>query len=205
MTPRLTPRPGARRVAPGPIPGASAGPRGRAALGSFLCAALVPLLFAATPAVVLAQASTEKASPTGDGALGTKPSALPLEPARTIEFTVDEGSWISVDVSPDGETIVFDLLGHLYTVPITGGVATRLTDGTSYNVQPRYSPDGERIAFVSDRSGGQNVWILTVATGELKQLTHGNDHLYTSPEWAPDGRYIVVSRATGPLGGAAKL
>ena len=90
---------------------------------------------------------------------------LPLEPARWARFTTNEGTWISLDVSPDGQTIVFDLLGDLYTMPVTGGAATRLTSGMGHDMQPRFSPDGERIAFVSDRSGDNNVWLLPAGGG----------------------------------------
>src|SRR5688572_15366174 len=90
-----------------------------------------------------------------------KNPGLPLTPGRTLNFTATQGSWMSLDVSPDGKTIVFDLLGDLYTLPVTGGKATRLTSGLAYDVQPRYSPDGKRIVFVSDRSGADNLWIVS--------------------------------------------
>src|ERR1044071_7677540 len=73
-------------------------------------------------------------------------------PAVPLKLTVDEGTWISLDVSPDGRTIVFDLLGDLYTLPIAGGTATRITSGPAWDVTPRFSPDGSRIVFASDRS-----------------------------------------------------
>ncbi len=129
---------------------------------------------------------------------------LPLKPGRDIRFTTTKGSWISLDVSPDGQTIVFDLLGDLYTVPITGGKATRLTSGMAQDVQPRFSPDGKRVAFVSDRSGGDNIWIMSLDGRDTVQLTKGNNSLYVSPAWTPDGKYIVASKSSG-LGGAAKL
>ncbi|MFN2564400.1 MAG: amidohydrolase family protein [Gemmatimonadaceae bacterium] len=129
---------------------------------------------------------------------------LPLAAARTASFTTSKGSWISLDVSPDGRTIVFDLLGDLYTMPIAGGRATRLTSGMAYDVQPRFSPDGKRVVFVSDRSGGDNLWIMSLDGKDTTQVTKGNNNLYVSPEWTPDGKYIVASRSGG-LGGAAKL
>ena len=123
---------------------------------------------------------------------------LPLEPARWARFTTERGTWMSLDVSPDGQTIVFDLLGDLYTIPIAGGTATRLTHGLPHDMQPRFSPDGSEIVFVSDRSGDDNVWILPLG-GEPRALTTGWDATYLSPIWEPGGKYIVVSKA-GPMG-----
>ncbi len=135
-------------------------------------------------------------------------TGLPLEPARWARFTTSQGTWISLDVSPDARTIVFDLLGDLYTIPITGGTATRLTQGLAHDMQPRFSPDGKRIVFVSDRSGDDNVWLLTLETGAARPLTEstglGFIDGYLSPEWTPDGNYVVVSRAV-PLQGLEKL
>ena len=134
-----------------------------------------------------------------------KKKDLPLEPGRTVAFTASRGTWINVDVSPDGRTIAFDLLGDLYMLPIEGGTATRLTSGIAFDGQPRFSPDGRRLAFVSDRSGGDNVWVLSLDGRDTTQITKGNNDIYVSPEWSPDGKYIIASKATGPLGGTAKL
>src|SRR3546814_1563469 len=71
---------------------------------------------------------------------------------RKDQLSVDEGSWMNVDVAPDGRTIAFDLLGDIYTMPIEGGTPTRIAEGLAYEHQPRFSADGQRIAFVSDRS-----------------------------------------------------
>ncbi|MDG2283252.1 MAG: hypothetical protein P8L45_09035, partial [Longimicrobiales bacterium] len=120
---------------------------------------------------------------------------LPLEPGRTFSYEATQGTWISLDVSPDGSTIVFDLLGDLYTVPIGGGSATRLTSGMAYDVQPRYSPDGASLAFVSDRSGREQVWTLDLASGDTTQLTSGRGSDVLSPEWTPDGDYLVVPKS----------
>ena len=122
---------------------------------------------------------------------------LPLEPERSMDVTTDEATWLSLDVSPDGETVVFDLLGDLYTMPIEGGEATRITDGMPFDSQPRFSPEGNRIVFVSDRSGGENIWIYDREEEELDQLTRGGSNQYQSPEWTPDGDYIVTSRGSG--------
>ena len=78
---------------------------------------------------------------------------LILDRAETITFDTDEGTWMSLDVSPDGRTIAFDLLGDIYTLPITGGAATRVVGGMSFESQPRFSPDGRHLAFLSDRTG----------------------------------------------------
>jgi len=130
---------------------------------------------------------------------------LPLDPDRFLEYTATEGSWISLDVSPDGETIVFELLGDLYTLPIGGGRAERLTEGMGFDSQPRFSPDGERVVFVSDRSGASNVWIVRTDRSDTTQLTRGKKALYHSPEWTPDGDYVVVSKKADGFGDPGKL
>ncbi|WP_419941102.1 amidohydrolase family protein [Candidatus Palauibacter sp.] len=157
--------------------------------------ATVPLLLMPLAALPVQGQEEEKKDPD---------RGLPLEPARWARFTTSEGTWISLDVSPDGETIVFDLLGDLYRMPITGGEATRLTSGLPHDIQPRFSPDGTRIVYVSDRSGDDNVWLIDAAGGEPTQLSKGIGSTFLSPEWMPDGKYIVVSRAR-PFSGLEKL
>jgi len=122
---------------------------------------------------------------------------LPLVPERLLRMTVTEGTWMSVDVSPDGGTVVFDLLGSIWTVPITGGKATPLTQGMAFDAQPRFSPDGSRVVFTSDRSGGENVWMMSMDRADTVQLTRGNNNAYQSPTFSPDGRYVVVTREAG--------
>jgi len=134
-----------------------------------------------------------------------KLDSLPLKMTRNISFDASEGTWISLDVSPDGKTIVFELLGDLYTMPITGGTATRITSGPGFDSQPRWSPDGKRLLFLSDRSGAENVWLCDPDGKNSKALTKGTNNLYASPEWTPDGNYIVVSRTSGVLGSVYEL
>ena len=111
-------------------------------------------------AVLLAVASRNAAGQRGAAAAPRDPmqEGLPLKPTRTLTFTTRQGHWMSVDVSPDGRTLVFDLLGDIYTMPITGGKATALTRGMGFDAQPRFSPDGKKIVYVSDRDGGYNLF-----------------------------------------------
>ena len=132
---------------------------------------------------------------------GSDAPDLPLEAARTLSLDTDEGTWISVDVSPDGGTVVFDLLGDLYTVPLAGGDATALTEGMAYDAQPRYSPDGSQVVFVSDRDGAENLWRIDVETKATRQVTDTSVHNYESPDWLPDGDYVVAAVGAGALAG----
>lgn len=121
-------------------------------------------------------------------------NAPPGMATREVKLDVAEGSWMNVDVSPDGKTIAFDLLGDIYTMPITGGTPTRIASGLAYEQQPRFSPDGKRIAFVSDRGGGDNVWLMNLDGGDKRQLTKEDFRLLNQPSWSPDGRFIVAKK-----------
>ncbi len=117
-------------------------------------------------------------------------------PGEKIEVAidVDEGTWMSLDVSPDGKTIAFDLLGDIYTMPATGGEATNISSGMSWDIQPRFSPDGERIAFTSDRSGGDNIWTMKADGSDAEQVTDEKFRLLNNPTWSPDGRFIAAKK-----------
>jgi Tol biopolymer transport system component len=149
---------------------------------------LVAVAIGVLSAPAAAQAPAARADTTDQG--------LPLQPARWARFSATKGTWISLDVSPDGQSIAFDLLGDLYLLPIAGGTASRLTHGIAHDMQPRFSPDGKQIVFVSDRSGDDNVWLVPPAGGEPRALTTGKDVTYLSPEWTPDGNYVVVAKST---------
>jgi Tol biopolymer transport system component len=129
-------------------------------------------------------------------AAATKAKSLPLIATRTLDFTTDEGTWISLDLAPDGQTLVFELLGDLYTLPITGGEATRITEGQAYDMQPRFSADGTRLVFVSDRNGSENLWIAHADGTDARPLTTGERENYVSPVWAPDGTYVMATKGT---------
>lgn len=129
---------------------------------------------------------------------------LPLDADRSISLQTNEGSWMSLDVHPDGDKIIFDFMGDLYELPISGGEAERLTRGMAFDSQPKYHPDGDKVAFISDRSGGENIWFLDLESGETTQRTRGNNFRRQSPEWTPDGQYIIGARA-GLRSGVHKL
>jgi Tol biopolymer transport system component/imidazolonepropionase-like amidohydrolase len=119
---------------------------------------------------------------------------LPLEAGRKIKIKSTEGSWMSVDVSPDGKTIVFDLLGDLYLLPFAGGKAKPFLKEMSFESHPKFSPDGKHILFISDRSGGENVWRFSLDKKDSLQITKGNNDTFQSAEWTPDGNYVVASK-----------
>src|SRR5215831_9069847 len=96
---------------------------------------------------------------------------LSLKSDRKIEFTTDEGTWLSLDVSPDGKTVVFELLGDIYTLPIEGGKAKLVDGGMAFDSQPKFSPDGKWIAFLSDREGSDNIWIIHPDGTGAKQVS----------------------------------
>ena len=125
---------------------------------------------------------------------------LPLKSDRKINFTTDEGTWLSLDVSPDGKTIVFELLGDLYTLPIDGGQAKLISGGMAFDSQPKFSPDGQWIAFISDREGSENIWIIHPDGTGVKQVSKNANDDFISPAWTPDGKYIVTSKTPFGIG-----
>lgn len=126
-------------------------------------------------------------------------------PGRKQPIDCDTGTWMNLDVSPDGETIVFDLLGDLYLMPITGADGTEatgkqypknLTGTVAWEMQPRFSPDGRQIAMTSDRMGsnkkaGDNLWIINADGTNPTQVTAEPFRLLCNPVWSPDGQYLV--------------
>jgi imidazolonepropionase-like amidohydrolase/Tol biopolymer transport system component len=118
----------------------------------------------------------------------------PYGPADSVSFTVSTGTWMNLDISPDGKEIVFDLLGDIYLLPITGGKAKLLSGGLAYEVQPRFSPDGSRISFTSDAGGGDNIWTMNRDGSDKKQVTKENFRLLNNAVWTPDGEYLIARK-----------
>jgi Tol biopolymer transport system component len=120
---------------------------------------------------------------------------LPLVPARHLQFEESEGTWVSLDVSPDGKTIVFELLGDLYRMNIHGGEASCIVCGLPFDSQPAFSPDGSMIAFVSDRSGNENLWVAQGDGSMPRQISTLDDNsVFISPAWSADGKSVYISR-----------
>lgn len=119
----------------------------------------------------------------------------PGQPATThIDYAVSEGTWISLDVSPDGNQIVFELVGDVYTVPMAGGEARRLASGRAFQSQPRFSPDGNQVVFISDESGSENIWIMDASGAHPRQITKLTHPFLMTPEWSADGKRIYVTQ-----------
>ena len=127
--------------------------------------ALSPLVAQAADA----PAKTDKAAPKWDV------SAPPGAPMRQVRIDVDEGTWMDLDVSPDGRTIAFNLLGDIYVMPVGGGAPKRIAEGLAWEVQPRFSPDGQWLA-----SGGYDntIKLWRAADGSLlRTITAGAGNL----------------------------
>lgn len=113
---------------------------------------------------------------------------------KEVSFTVTEGTWMNLDVSPDGKTIVFDLLGDIYSIPVTGGTAKPLQTGHSWSSQPRFSPDGKQICYTSDAGGGDNIWKMKADGTDQKQITTENYRLCNNAVWSADGEYVIAKK-----------
>ncbi|MGB3738883.1 MAG: amidohydrolase family protein [Pontixanthobacter sp.] len=121
-------------------------------------------------------------------------TAPPGATIRQVPIRTDEGTWMDVDVSPDGRMLAFSLLGDIYTMPIAGGTPTRIAEGLAWEVQPRFSPDGRRIAFTSDRGGADNIWVMDANGANAAQVTDEDFRLLNQPSWSPDGQFIVAKK-----------
>jgi Tol biopolymer transport system component len=188
-------------------PGAAAAAEGRSNGRPSLLFARLAIRLAATalalaafaPGVALGRGQQEGGAQGDDEAEASRDDGawdVADTPGASTEVDVDvtEGTWMGVDVAPDGREIVFDLLGDLYLLPIAGGEAQALTEGPVWDMQPRFSPDGREIAFTSDRAGGDNIWVIAREGGEPRQISDESFRLANSPAWTPDGEWIAARK-----------
>lgn len=152
----------------------------------------IPLFAQNPPAPPPANPPSGNAPPGTSTAVPAKWNVMDKRAAsKDVDYEVSQGTWMSLDVSPDGRSIVFDLVGDIYTVATTGGAATLVLGGPAYEMQPRFSPDGKRIAFASDRDGLTNVWTMDLNGKDLRQVSKEKEREVSNPAWTPDGQYLV--------------
>lgn len=113
---------------------------------------------------------------------------------QTFTINTNEGTWMNLDVSPDGKDIVFDLLGDLYTMPIAGGAAVLISGGPAWDIQPRFSPDGKYISFTSDKNGADNIWIMNRDGSAKRQITKETFRLLNNATWMPNSEYLIARK-----------
>jgi imidazolonepropionase-like amidohydrolase/Tol biopolymer transport system component len=158
---------------------------------------LLPLLFLASPLAFAHPDDEAPAAPPDPPKSDAKKPDWNVEdphgPSHEISLDLTEGTWMSVTV---GDRIVFDLLGDLWSIPLTGGEATRLTSGVAWDCQPRFSPDGKTIAFTSDRDGNEQLWLMDADGKNPRKLTDENDARITEPVWDPSGKWVYGRRRT---------
>ena len=122
----------------------------------------------------------------------TNYKGLPLKATRAIPLTTAEGTWTSLSISPDGKTLLFDLMGDIYSLPIEGGNATIVTKGMAYDNHPSYSPDGKRILFISDRGGSENLWYIDIEKKDTVALSEENNQNFPGAVYTPDGDVRIL-------------
>ena len=151
-----------------------------------LTATLLAGSMLAMPSLALAQAEKKDEKWDVEAPKGAVIEQVPIK--------TDEGTWMDIDVAPDGATLADTALAEIYTMPITGGTPKRIAEGLSWEVQPRFSPDGKRIAFTSDRAGGDNIWVMNADGSDKRQVTKEDFRLLNQPTWSPDGEYIAAKK-----------
>lgn len=118
----------------------------------------------------------------------------PAGPSKSISFQTNEGTWMNLDVSPDGKDIVFDMLGDIYKIPLKGGKATLLAGGLASEVQPRFSPNGKFISYTSDKNGGDNIWVMDADGSGKRAITKETFRLLNNAVWTPDNQYLIARK-----------
>ena len=119
-------------------------------------------------------------------------SALAEQGVKEVSFELDEGTWMSLDVSPDGKWIAFDLLNDIYIMPASGGRAKAIHSGPAPQRSPHFSSDGKSLAYLSDESGLDNLWVSDIHGNNPRQISFDERNIVSSPAWSPSGNAIAV-------------
>ena len=156
---------------------------------SLFVAITVAIVSFTAPAVFGQEKKTAKVDPSPAGPI----AASQADGWRTIQFETTQVTAPDVAVTPDGEWLIFTMLGKLFRLPVKGGEAEQLTFGPYYDNDPAISPDGKLVAFQSDRDSSEgNIFVLTLATKEIRQITR--ESWADRPAWSPDGQSLVYLR-----------
>src|SRR5690606_22636768 len=116
------------------------------------------------------------------------------QPYRDVTVTTSEGTWMSLDVSPDGKTIAFDMLGDIFAIPTTGGAARALHAGPAMQRSPRFSPDGAKLLYISDADGAANRWVSNADGTAPRRVTSQTVENVNGPAWGADGRFVAAAK-----------
>ena len=116
-----------------------------------------------------------------------------------MSLSLSEGTWMSLDVSPDGRTIAFDLLNDIYVLPAAGGEARPVHTGAAVQRSPQFSPDGTQLLYLSDESGADNLWISALDGSNPRQVSKESLAMITGPAWAPDGKSLIATRTSATV------
>ncbi|MEX2178574.1 MAG: S41 family peptidase [Gemmatimonadaceae bacterium] len=132
--------------------------------------------------------------------LGTALLAFAPFPTHTAARAQSKPVFAEPALSPDGREIAFVSGGDIWTVPTVGGEARLLVSHPASESRPIYSPDGTRLAFVSNRTGNGDIYVLTLATGDVRRLTF-DDVAETVDGWSRDGLYVYLSTTSRDIAG----
>ncbi len=168
----------------------------RRSVFSFATACLLALLSSTATLAFAADTDADASGDKTDKAAAKKKWDVNHPPGDSVNVNIDtrNGTWMSVDVSPDGKQLVFDLLGDLYLLPIEGGEAKALTHSMAWEMQARFSPDGKRIAYMSDGGGGDNIWVMNADGSDAKEVSKEKLRMMNNPVWHPNGEYIAARK-----------